>query len=149
MPDFQITEGGLSMNYLMLIYTKEEARAAMTPEEAEKIKAQHWAVIDESKKLGILKGVNPLHPTSTATTVRVHNGKVVTTDGPFAETKEQLAGYYVLDCKDLDEAIAWAARIPTTCGGAEGCIEIRPVSDLPSRQVLSAPLAAELASIIE
>jgi hypothetical protein len=137
------------MNYLMLIYTKEEARAAMSQEEAERIKAQHWAVIDESTKLGILKGVSPLHPTSTATTVRVHGGKVITTDGPFAETKEQLAGYYILDCNDLDEAIAWAARIPTSCGGSEGCIEIRPVGDLPSRQVLSAPLAAELASIIE
>ena len=54
-------------------------------------------------------------------------------DGPFAETKEQLAGYYILDCKDLDEAIAWAARIPTACKGASGCIEIRPIMALPSR----------------
>jgi hypothetical protein len=137
------------MNYLMLIYTKEEARAAMTPQEVEAIKAQHWAVITESSKLGILRGVSPLHPTSTATTVRVRNGKVTTTDGPFAETKEQLAGYYVLDCKDLDEAIAWAARIPTACGGADGCIEIRPVSDLPGRTVTNAPPGVEYATVIE
>jgi hypothetical protein len=54
-------------------------------------------------------------------------------DGPFAETKEQLAGYYILDCKDLDEAIGWAAKIPTACKGGEGCVEIRPIMGLPSR----------------
>ena len=55
------------------------------------------------------------------------------TDGPFAETKEQLAGYYILDCRDLDEAIAWASRIPTGCKGGDGCVEIRPIMDLPAR----------------
>ena len=60
-------------------------------------------------------------------------GKPLVLDGPFAETKEQLAGYYILDCKDLDEAIAWAARIPTACKGGEGCVEIRPIMGLPSR----------------
>src|SRR4029077_17414205 len=69
--------------------------------------------------------------TDTATTVRVENGKGLTIDGPFAETKEQLAGYYVLDCTDLNEAIAWAARIPTTCGGTKGSIEIRQLGELP------------------
>ena len=72
-----------------------------------------------------------VHPTATATTVRVNGGKPLVTDGPFAETKEQLAGYYILDCEDLDEAIAWAARIPTACKGGEGCIEIRPIMGLP------------------
>jgi hypothetical protein len=65
--------------------------------------------------------------TNTATTVRLEAGKVLATDGPFAETKEQLAGYYVLDCIDLDEAIYWAGRIPSTCGGAQGSIEIRQI----------------------
>ena len=60
-------------------------------------------------------------------------GKPVVTDGPFAETKEQLAGYYILDCRDLDEAIAWASRIPTGCKGGDGCVEIRPIMDLPAR----------------
>jgi hypothetical protein len=60
----------------------------------------------------------------------VQDGKALTTDGPFAETKEQLAGYYILDCKDLDEAIEWAAKIPSSCGGASGCIEIRPLRGL-------------------
>jgi hypothetical protein len=74
-----------------------------------------------------LAGAEPLMPTSTATTVRHKDGKLVVTDGPFAETKEQLAGYYILDCENLDEAIDWAGRIPTECGGREGSVEIRPI----------------------
>ena len=69
----------------------------------------------------------------TATTLRMRNGKLSITDGPFAETKEQLAGYYILDCENLDEAIAWAAKIPTACKGVEGCIEIRPIAPIPPR----------------
>jgi hypothetical protein len=79
----------------------------------------------------VLLGAEPLKPTSTATTVRAQDGKTVIVDGPFAETKEQLAGYYILDCSDLDEAIDWAKKIPTGCKGAEGCIEIRPLEKLP------------------
>jgi hypothetical protein len=63
----------------------------------------------------------------------MNGSKPLVLDGPFAETKEQLAGYYILDCKDLDEAIGWAAKIPTACKGGEGCIEIRPIMGLPSR----------------
>ena len=74
----------------------------------------------------------PLQPTATATTIRKENGKALILDGPFAETKEQLAGYYILDCTNLDEAIAWAAKIPTACKGAEGCIEVRPIADIPA-----------------
>jgi hypothetical protein len=77
--------------------------------------------------------VDGLKPTHTATTIRHRDGRAVTLDGPFAETKEQLAGYYILDCKDLDEAIEWGKRIPSACKGAEGCIEIRPVAELPKR----------------
>ena len=76
---------------------------------------------------GNYKGGNPLQPTSTATTVRVRNGKTLTTDGPFAETREQLGGYYLVDAKDLDEAIAMAARIPSA---KLGSIEVRPILEL-------------------
>jgi hypothetical protein len=120
------------MRYMMLIYSKERD-AQMPPEEAARIYAGHAAVMEEASRKGILQGAEPLSPTSTATTVRVADGKPLITDGPFAETKEQLAGYYILDCADLDEAIEWAARIPSGCKGAEGCIEIRPLPGLPRR----------------
>jgi hypothetical protein len=119
------------MRYMMLIYTKEGDLGAMAPEEVQQIRQDHCSVIDQSRKRGMLVAVNSLGRTDTATSVRVDSGKVLTIDGPFAETKEQLAGYYVLDCTDLDEAIAWAARIPTTCGGAKGSIEIRQLGELP------------------
>ena len=122
------------MRYMLLIYTNENKFEQLSPEAQQRIMEGHWAVMDETSRRGIYRGAEPLHPTSTATTVRVQNGRVLTTDGPFAETKEQLAGYYILDCKDLDEAIAWAAKIPTCCGGGEGCIEIRPLRAL-SRQL--------------
>lgn len=117
------------MRYIMLIYTRETEAASQ--EEMQQVASAHWAVMDESSRRGIFRGADPLEPTSTATTVRVENGKILVTDGPFAETKEQLAGYYILDCKDLDEAIEWAARIPTACGGATGCIEVRPIQEIP------------------
>jgi len=119
------------MRYMMLIYTKEQNPDSMSPEETDRIRQGHVHVITETRKRGMLVAVNPLARTSNATTVRIENGKHLITDGPFAETKEQLAGYYVLDCKDLDEAIAWAAQIPTTCGGTLGAIEIRPLRELP------------------
>jgi hypothetical protein len=90
----------------------------------------HRSVIEEATRKGVLAGADPLAPTSTATTVRPEDGKVLVTDGPFAETKEQLAGYYVIECKNLDEAIEWAAKVPTACQGREGCIEIRPISPI-------------------
>ncbi len=119
------------MRYMLLVYSRESQMERLSPEEDRRIRAGHWAVMDETEKRGIFRGAEPLKPTSTATTVRIHNGKPLITDGPFAETKEQLAGYYILDCKDLDEAIAWAAEIPTACQGGEGCIEIRPILPIP------------------
>ncbi len=89
--------------------------------------------MQETKQKGILLAVEGLKPIALATTVRIQDGKPVTLDGPFAETKEQLAGYYILECQDLDEAIGWASKIPSSCKGVEGCIEIRPVSELPRR----------------
>jgi hypothetical protein len=114
-----------SMRYMMLIYTREGDLSKMSPEEAQKIRETHAAVMHETRERGMLVAVNGLGKTNTATTVRVESGKVLATDGPFAETKEQLAGYYVLDCVDLNEAIYWAGRIPSSCGGAKGSVEIR------------------------
>lgn len=112
------------MRYMMLVYTREDLE--MSPAEMEKVAAGHQAVIDQTTKLGILQGAEPLARTATAKTIRHDDGKVMVIDGPFAETKEQLAGYYILDCRDLDEAIEWASKIPTECGGGQGSIEIRP-----------------------
>jgi len=88
--------------------------------------------MQEARSRGVLEAAEPLANTSTATTVRMEKDKASITDGPFAETKEQLAGYYILDCKDLDEAIAWASKIPTGCGGMQGCVEIRPLRAVPT-----------------
>ena len=121
------------MRYMLLIYSNEKATEGMSPEEDKRIRAGHRAVMDETNRRGIFKGADPLQPTSSATTVRVENGKVLVTDGPFAETKEQLAGYYILDCKDLDEALEWAAKIPTACGGGTGCVEVRPIREMGRR----------------
>jgi len=114
------------MRYMFLIYSQEVAEP-LPPEEDRAIRLGHRAVMDETSRRGILRGAEPLRPTSTATTLRHHDGRVLITDGPFAETKEQLAGYYILDCQDLDEALEWAARIPTACAGRSGCVEVRPL----------------------
>ncbi len=102
------------------------------------VSAAHKLVMDQTRERGIFCAADPLQPSMTATTVRVQDGKSLVTDGPFAETKEQLAGYYILDCQDLDEALAWAAKIPTACAGAAGCIEIRPIREFPSRAPVNA-----------
>jgi hypothetical protein len=115
------------MRYMLLIYTNENGAEGVSPADIEQVKAGHRAVLTDAKERGVLIAADPLERTSTATTVRVRDGKLLTSDGPFAETKEQLAGYYILDCKDLDEAIGWAARIPSECGGFRGSIEIRPI----------------------
>ena len=115
------------MRYMLLIYGSEEDYARMTEEERAALMQGHAAFANEAVTRGILAGGAPLQPTSTATTVRVRNRKTMITDGPFAETKEQLAGTYILNCKDLDEAIELAARIPDA---SYGSIEIRPVMEL-------------------
>jgi len=114
------------MRYMMLVYSTE-GPDGLGAEETVRIAAGHRKVMDEARARGILIGAEPLAPTGTATTVRVQNGAAMVTDGPFAETKEHLAGYYIMDCENLDEAIEWAARIPTECQGRAGCIEIRPM----------------------
>jgi hypothetical protein len=120
------------MRYMLLIYTREDGLARRSTEEMQRVMNGHFAVMNDARAKGALEKAEPLANTSTATTVRIQNGTPMITDGPFAETKEQLAGYYILNCKDLDEAIAWAARIPTACGGLQGCVEVRPIQAIPS-----------------
>ncbi|HEY6344365.1 MAG TPA: YciI family protein [Bryobacteraceae bacterium] len=119
------------MRYMMLIYSKETP-GGMNAEQKEELYARHTRTMAEGRKKGVLEGAEPLAPVSTATTVRVEEGKTLVTDGPFAETKEQLASYYIIDCENLDEAIEWAAKIPTGCRGNPGCIEIRPLPGIPA-----------------
>jgi hypothetical protein len=119
---------------MFLVYRQEDKRAETSPEAMAELMAGHRAVMEATTKLGILHGAEPLQPTTTATTVRYENGKPLVTDGPFAETKEQLGGYYIIDCKNLDEAISWASKIPTHCGGMRGSIEIRPIRDISEFQ---------------
>jgi hypothetical protein len=117
------------MRYMFLIYSQETSDG-LPPDEAEPLRAAHWAVMQEAAGKQVLCAVDALQPTSSATTVRMKNGNAQMMDGPFAETKEQLAGYYIIECRDLDDAIEWAKKIPTACKGQHGCIEIRPVRDL-------------------
>jgi len=121
------------MRYMLLVYSREQAPAY--PQSIEQIAQAHRKVIAEAKAKGILEGAEPLRPTSTATTVRPHDGKTLVLDGPFAETKEQLAGYYILNCRDLDYAVEWAKKIPTGCQGGEGSIEIRPLLEQPAHLI--------------
>jgi len=122
------------MYYMFLIYSREHP-STFTPEQIDELRNGHRAVMEDASQKGVLVGYAGLKSTSTASTVRIKDGRPVTLDGPFAETKEQLAGYYIIDCKDLDEALGWAARIPSKCKGGEGCIEVRPVSDVPKPMV--------------
>jgi hypothetical protein len=115
------------MRYMLLIYEKESNWATMSQEDAGKIFGEYMAFTEDIRKNGQYVSGAPLQPTPTATTVRVDNGKTVTTDGPFAETREQLGGYYLVEARDLDEAIAIAGRIPAARSGS---IEVRPVADV-------------------
>ena len=115
------------MRYMMLIYSQE---VESTREAGRQVSEAHRALMAEAARRGVLRAADPLEHSSTATTVRMRDGKTLVTDGPFVETKEQLAGYYILDCKDLDEALEWAARIPTACKGGAGCVEVRPIHEI-------------------
>jgi hypothetical protein len=114
------------MKYLLTIYGDESRWADSTPEDAQQMMAAYGAVGQAMQEAGVILGGEGLQPTSTATTVKVRDSETITTDGPFAETREQLGGYYLLECKDLDDAIGWAARIP---GAQTGSVEVRPVMD--------------------
>lgn len=115
------------MRYMFLIYENEATAANMTPDERNTMMSGYFAFSEEMRSSGKLEAGDPLMPTETSTTVRVKNGDAVHSDGPFTETKEQLGGYYILDCESLDEALACAAKIPTA---TTGCIEVRPIMSL-------------------
>ena len=112
------------MRYALLICGDENAMLAASPEETAAMMAGYQAFGEEMAHRGVLRGGERLRPTTDATTVRVVDGDVVVSDGPFAETKEQMGGYFVVDCKDLDEAIEVASKIP---GARHGSIEVRPI----------------------
>jgi hypothetical protein len=112
------------MQYLALIYADEDAWATFSEEERKAAYEQYFRFGDEGRKAGVVLSGNELDATSTATTVRVRDGETIVTDGPFAELKETLGGYYLLECDSMEEACEWAARIP---GAWHGTVEVRPV----------------------
>ena len=114
------------MRYLCLIYDEEKKLAALSKSESEAFMGEYFAFTEGIKKSGHHVGGEALQPVQTATTVRVRNGKLSTTDGPFAETKEQLGGFYLINARDLNEALQVASRIPSA---RLGSVEVRPVVD--------------------
>jgi hypothetical protein len=112
------------MKYMMLIYMGEDA---LSQEEREHCYVESTQLACDLHANGKFLAANPLHPVATATSVRVRDGKSIVTDGPFAETREHLGGYFLIDAKDIDEAIGIAARIP---GARKGTVEIRPIMEI-------------------
>jgi hypothetical protein len=112
------------MQYLLMIYRDEAPMLSATKEQIGQMTAAYGAYTEAMKKAGAYVGGNRLQPISTATTVRAPNGKSSVIDGPYAETKEQLGGYYLIEVADLDAALSWAARCPAT---AHGAVEVRPI----------------------
>ena len=112
------------MKYMLLIYGNEAALQAASKSEVEQMMAGYGAYTEAMKNAGILVGGDRLQRATSATTVRAVNGKTEVLDGPYADTKEQLGGYYLIDVPDLDAALAWAARCP---GASHGSIEVRPI----------------------
>jgi hypothetical protein len=113
------------MKYMLLIYQCDDA---MDESQREHCYMESTQLAQDLQTAGKFLGANPLHPVSTATTVRIRDGKRLVTDGPFAETREHLGGYFLVDAIDLDEAIGIAARIP---GARRGTVEVRPVIEIP------------------
>src|SRR5207237_7936773 len=120
-------KGGTPMRYALLICGDEQADFAMSPAEAEARMGEYVKFGEEMGQRGVLTGGERLRPTTDATTVQVRDGKTLTSDGPFAETKEQIGGFYLVDCKDLDEAIDVASKVP---GARTGSIEVRPIWEM-------------------
>ena len=112
------------MQYMLMIFGNEAAQAKMTKADGEMMMAGYKAYTDALIKAGVMKDGNPLQKSATASTVRVKDGKTKVLNGPYAESKEQLGGYYIIEVADLDQALAWAAKCP---GAQYGTIEVRPV----------------------
>lgn len=122
------------MQYLLLLHSDESGWEKMTPAEQQQGYQAYMAYTEALKKSGAYVGSNRLRPVATATTVKVTNGKQQVLDGPYADSKEQLGGYYLIEAPDLDAAIAWAARCP---GASHGTIEVRPVWEMTASQAYS------------
>ena len=116
------------MRYLLLIYTPEVDPSTVPPEQVRAQNDAYNAFTGEVRERRVMEGGEALQPTTSATTVRVRNGQTLVTDGPYAETKEALGGFYLVDVKDLDEALELAAKVP---GANHGAIEVRPIWELP------------------
>ena len=112
------------MQFLALIHSDEEAWGALTEQEVGDVMEGYYAFSREGAEAGVIQGGSELAPSTTATTVRIRNDETLVTDGPFAELKEALGGYFVLECDTIDEACGWAAKIP---GAAHGAVEVRPI----------------------
>ena len=112
------------MKYILLIYGNEKAQQGANQAAAKQMMAAYGAYTEAMQKAGVIAGGDRLQPTTAASTVRVANGKTEVLDGPYADTKEQLAGYYMIDVPDLDAALSWASRCP---GASHGAIEVRPL----------------------
>jgi hypothetical protein len=119
------------MRYIMLIYDNEGAMKGRSKEEISAVMGEWFKYTDDLQKSGKMLGGEALHPTCAATTVQVQREKTLTTDGPFAETKEQLGGFYVIKADDIDEAIEWAAKMPHMAHG--GSVEVRPIMEFENR----------------
>ena len=113
------------MEYMILIYNDERSYGSASEGQLKAMYQEYGAYTQDLIKAGVMKGGSELKPVATATTVRIRGGKVLTTDGPFAETKEQLGGYYLIDVPNLDEAVKWGSRCP---GAKTGSIEVRPLN---------------------
>ncbi|HEX9297720.1 MAG TPA: YciI family protein [Polyangiaceae bacterium] len=112
------------MEYMLLLFADQAQFETLTPSQAGEAMAAYGAYTDALKKAGVLRGSNRLRPVQAATTVRVKSGNTEVLNGPYAETREQLGGYYLIDVPDLDAALSWAARCP---GASHGIIEVRPI----------------------
>lgn len=123
------------MQYLLTIYADETTFSNMSPSQQEQGLAAYMAYTQALTAAGVLKGRNRLQPASTATTVRIVNGKSQVLDGPYIESKEQLGGYFLIDVPDLDAALSWAARCP---GASHGVVEVRPIWSMPGMDTGSA-----------
>jgi hypothetical protein len=128
------------MDYIFLLYTDEARMAQLSPAERSATVTNHYSISDDARARGVFKGASPLVPTLAAKTVRPSGEKNVVTDGPYAETKEALCGYYVIDCADADEAEYWAERLAGTACGV--CVEFRALREIPARVAPQAESAA-------
>jgi hypothetical protein len=117
------------MEYLFLLY--KDPSQPMSPQERDQARSRQWSIMDDTSKRGILRGSSPLQPVSNSVCIRSDAGRLLTTDGPFVETKEALGGYYLIDCRDLEEAKYWAGRMSQT--GCATIVEIRQLVPVPAR----------------